>query len=145
MQITRQTEYAIKTLLELGQVPFGQLISNKVISERQKIPEGFLHKTIQILSRAGLVATQRGVKGGVRLVQPLEEITMADVIEAVEGPIALNVCLQPGYQCENMSTCQVRKLLGAAQAAMIRELKKKSLADIITPTMGEQNKDVNYS
>ena len=131
MQITRQTEYAIKTLTELGQVPYGQLISSKVISQRHEIPEEFLHKTIQILSRAGLVVTQRGVQGGVRLGRPLEEITIADVIEAMEGPIALNVCLSSGYRCSNMDICQVRKVLSNAQSAMLQELNKKSLADIV--------------
>lgn len=130
MQITRQTEYAIKTLLELAKIPYGQLLSSKVISQRHAIPEDFLHKTIQMLSRPGLVATQRGIQGGVRLGRPLDKITVADVIEAMEGPIALNVCLSPGYQCENQSTCQVRKALARAQKALVRELKKTTLADM---------------
>ncbi|PKM78189.1 MAG: Rrf2 family transcriptional regulator [Firmicutes bacterium HGW-Firmicutes-15] len=139
MQITRQTEYAIKTLIELAEVPYGQLISNKVISQRHEIPEEFLHKTVQILSRAGLVVTQRGVQGGVRLGRPLEDITIADVIEAMEGPLALNVCLSPGYQCSNLKTCQVRKILSSAQTAMLQELKKKSLADIVAEGKGEES------
>lgn len=139
MQITRQTEYAIKTLIELAEVPYGQLISNKVISQRHEIPEEFLHKTVQILSRAGLVVTQRGVQGGVRLGRPLEDITIADVIEAMEGPFALNVCLSPGYQCPNMKNCQVRKVLSSAQTAMLQELRKKSLADIVAEGKGEES------
>jgi len=138
MQITRQTEYAIKTLTELGLVPYGQLISNKVISQRHEIPEEFLHKTIQMLSRAGLVVTQRGVQGGVRLGRPLTEITIADVIAAMEGPIALNVCLSPGYQCPNMGSCKVREVLSSAQNAMLAELNKKSLADIVAEGKEEQ-------
>jgi Rrf2 family protein len=137
MQITRQTEYAIKTLIELAEVPYGQLTSNKIIAQRHEIPEEFLHKTVQILSRAGLVVTQRGVQGGVRLGRPLEEITIADVIEAMEGPVALNVCLSPGYQCSNMKICQVRKVLSSAQNAMLKELRKKSLADIAKEGKGE--------
>lgn len=139
MQITRQTEYAIKTLIELGGVPYGQLLSSKIISQRHNIPEDFLHKTIQMLSRAGLVATQRGIQGGVRLGRPLDKITLADVIEAMEGPIALNVCLSPGYQCENQATCQVRKALARAQKAMVKELKKTSLAEMAAAERGEGN------
>ena len=130
MQITRQTEYAIKTLIELGQVPYGQLVSSKIISKKHGIPEDFLHKTIQVLARAGLVVTQRGIQGGVRLGRPLEGITITDVIEAMEGPLAINVCLSPGYQCENSATCQVRKTLARAQQAMVKELSKTSLAEI---------------
>lgn len=130
MQITRQTEYAIKTLIELGKVPHGQLVPSKLIAQRHDIPEDFLHKTIQVLSRAGLVVTQRGIQGGVRLARRLEGIDIADVIEAMEGPLALNVCLSPGYQCENASVCQVRRTLARAQKAMLRELRKTSLAEI---------------
>jgi Rrf2 family protein len=134
MQITRQTEYAIKTLTELGKLSYGQLLSSKLISQRQDIPEDFLHKTIQILARAGLVVTQRGVQGGVRLARPLEQVTIADVIEAMEGPVALNICLSPSFHCENKGNCQVRKVLADAQAAMLQELRKKSLADIVAAT-----------
>jgi len=131
MQITRQTEYAVKTLTALGRVPYGQFLSSKVIAQRHNIPEDFLHKTIQVLSRAGLVTTQRGVQGGVRLARSLENITLADVIEAMEGPMALNVCLSPGFQCDNLNTCQVRRVLANAQAAMLKELRQKTLADIV--------------
>lgn len=137
MQITRQTEYAIKTLIELGQVPPGQLVSSKIISQKHGIPEDFLHKTIQVLSRAGLVVTQRGIQGGVRLGHPLEGITIADVIEAMEGPLAINVCLSPGYHCENSATCQVRKTLARAQKAMLKELRKTNLAEIAAQEMAE--------
>lgn len=125
----------MKTLMALGQVPYGQLLSSKVISQRQSIPEDFLHKTIQVLSRAGLVVTQRGIQGGVRLSRPLEEITIADVIEAMEGPIALNVCLSPGFQCQEMDTCPIRRTLARAQKAMLAELQKTSLAELAAEKM----------
>lgn len=131
MQITRQTEYGIRTLLELAQAPEGQLISSKTISERQEIPETFLHKTLQLLSKAGLVMTQRGVQGGVRLALPANKITIKDILTAIEGPLAINVCMSPGYHCDNMQTCKVRRVLARAQAAMAAELGRETLADII--------------
>ena len=101
MQITRQTEYAIRTMLELAQAPRGEFISTRFISEQQDIPEDFLKKTLKLLVLAGLINTQRGVKGGIMLARPAGEITLVDIIEAVEGNIALNVCLVPGYNCPN--------------------------------------------
>lgn len=130
MQITRQTEYAIRILLELAEAPEGSLVPARAIAERQGIPEGFLMKTVQLLARAGLVVTQRGMQGGVRMVQPPEKITIADVLTIVEGPIALNICLNPGYSCPNMPTCGVRETLARAQEALIEELNKKTLADL---------------
>ena len=85
LQITRQTEYGIKTMIELAQSPEGQFISARTISERQEIPETFLHKTLQLLSRAGLVVTQRGVQGGVRLAVAADKITILDILNAIEG------------------------------------------------------------
>ncbi|NLV17735.1 MAG: Rrf2 family transcriptional regulator [Syntrophomonadaceae bacterium] len=131
MQITRQTEYGVRILLELAQAPEGQLVSSHIISTRQDVPEMFLQKTLQLLSRAGLVITQRGVQGGVRLAKPAESITIADVLVAIEGPLAINVCLNAGYNCHNMEVCKVRSILVRAQEALAVELSKESLADII--------------
>ncbi|MGI6488560.1 MAG: Rrf2 family transcriptional regulator [Syntrophomonadaceae bacterium] len=130
MQITRQTEYAVRTLLELSTLPSDQLLPTRVISERQDVPEVFLKKTVQILARAGLVITQRGTQGGVRLARPAHEITLLDVVTAVEGPLALNVCLAEGYNCPNQPHCQVRKILARAQNALVKELSRETLADI---------------
>ncbi len=132
MQITRQTEYAIRTALELSTAPFGEFIQTKHISERHSIPEVFLKKTIQLLSRAGLVITQRGSQGGVRLARPSNEITLADILVAIEGPLALNVCLGENYHCPNRPTCRVHRIIGRAQAALIKELTRETLADIVS-------------
>lgn len=131
MQITRQTEYAIKTLLELAALPYGEYLSSKLISEHQEIPGDFLKKTIQLLSLAGLVHTQRGTQGGVRLAKPAAEITIADILVAVEGPLAINPCLAPAYQCKNMAQCTVRPILLRAQTALEKELRRETLQDML--------------
>lgn len=130
MEITRQTEYAIRTLLELAAQPWGQVLSSKVISERQDIPEEFLKKTVQLLSINGLVITQRGVQGGVRLAKYADQITIADIITAIEGPFAINPCLAPGYDCKNSKSCPVRPVLARAQKAMLAEFSRETLADL---------------
>jgi len=131
MQITRQSEYAIRTMLELAQAPAGDLLSTKYISEQQDIPEDFLKKTVKLLAMADLVITQRGNNGGVRLAKSAAEITLADIIAAVEGPIILNHCLSPGYDCPNQPTCPVSRNLARAQQALLNELRKESLADML--------------
>lgn len=111
MQITRQSEYAIRTMLELAKAPGGAMLSTRFISEQQDIPEDFLKKTIKLLVLADLVATQRGTNGGVKLLKPANKVTLLDVITAIEGPMALNVCLAPGYDCPNQPVCQVSKIM----------------------------------
>lgn len=130
MQITRQTEYAVRVMLELSRLPKGEMLSARDISERQQVPEVFLKKTIQILARAGLVHTQRGPRGGVQLAKDPAEITLADILVAVEGPVALNLCLAPGYECVNKPDCKVHRVLAKAQKALVSELSAQSLADL---------------
>jgi len=129
VQITRQSEYAIKMVLELS-IHYGENVSAKTISRRQDIPEFFLKKTTQVLARAGIVQSQRGAKGGVKLLIPPEKITIADVIEAIEGKIALNVCLANGYECPNQNFCRVRNILSRAQEGLMKELRKDTFADL---------------
>lgn len=131
MQITRQTEYAIKTMLELAKNRDGEFLSTKFISQQQEIPEDFLKKTIKLLALADLVVTQRGAHGGVKLARPATEINLVQIIEAIEGPIALNVCLAPGYKCPNQPNCPVSKALGKTQAAMLKVLENQILADMV--------------
>lgn len=131
MQITRQAEYAIKIMLELASHPMGEVLSSRSIADRQDIPEDFLKKTVKLLALKGLVTTQRGVQGGVRLGKPANQVTLADVIAAVDGPLALNVCLTPGYQCPNKPVCPVSGVLMRAQNAMLDELNRQTLEDLI--------------
>lgn len=132
MQITRQAEYAIKIMLELAKHEGKEVVSSKLIAERQGIPEDFLKKTVHLLALQGLVVTQRGVQGGVRLGKPAGEITIADIIAAVEGPLAINICLDPGYECPNKPTCAVHRVLARGQAALLRELSRETLSDLLS-------------
>lgn len=130
MQLTRQAEYAIKTILELSMLPEGEFIQSRTIAARQELPEQFLNKTVQILTRTGLVETRRGMQGGIRLALRPEEITIADVLTAVEGKIALNPCLAEGYHCANLPSCRVHVILKRAQVAMLAELGRETFAEL---------------
>lgn len=131
MQLTRQSEYAIRIMLELAGRPPGEVVSSRTIAERQGVPEDFLKKTVQLLSLSGLVATQRGVQGGVRLCRAAGDISLADVVRAIEGPLHINVCLNPDFACPNRGSCPVSPVLARAQNAFLAELERDSLADLI--------------
>ncbi|WP_066639006.1 RrF2 family transcriptional regulator [Desulfolucanica intricata] len=132
MQITRQTEYAIHTVIELSKIPFGDVVQIKEIAGKHNIPETFLKKTVQALSKSGIVATHRGTNGGVRLARPSDSITLADVLVAIEGPLALNVCLEANYDCDNQSTCRIHEILKRTQNTILKELSKESFANIVS-------------
>ncbi len=130
MQLTRKTEYAVRTLLELVNRPLGSLVQTCEIAEAKEIPEPFLNKTIRDLARAGFVETRRGKMGGVRLIKTGDSFTMADVVEAIEGPIAINPCLKESYNCRNKTTCRVRRLLKDAQSKFVDQLKSITFAEL---------------
>ncbi|WP_066636578.1 RrF2 family transcriptional regulator [Desulfolucanica intricata] len=133
MQLTRKTEYAIRTLLELSQHPFGEILQTKLIASNRDIPEKFLSKTIQDLARAGFVHTIRGLQGGVRLVKPPEKITLAAVVAAIEGPLAINQCLGENGFCINKPHCKVHQVLNRAQNALLAELSSVTFAELAKP------------
>ena len=92
MQITRQTEYALRTIYHLSRLDADQRASTMSIAEAQNIPLSFLSKIISKLSIAGLTRTSRGARGGVLLACPPSDISVLDVMEAIEGPIIFNNC-----------------------------------------------------
>ncbi len=131
MQITRQSEYAIRALLELAKLPKGEFIQSRAVSVKQELPETFLSKTVQMLTRTGFVETRRGMQGGIRLAVKPELFTIADVVGAIEGEVAINPCLADNSYCKNRSSCQVHVILQRAQDALLSELDRETFADLV--------------
>ncbi len=131
MKITRQTEYAIRAILELAGAAKGKKLPTSNISQRLELPDVFLKKTIQLLAHAGLITTQRGAQGGVRLAVPPESITIAQIVAAVEGNINISMCVAGGYECSQKGDCRIHFIIMRAQAAMLAELSRESIADLL--------------
>lgn len=132
MQITRQAEYAIRILLELASLTRGEITQCRVIAEKRKVPDKFLQKTIQILARCGFVETRRGTMGGVKLAVSPASVTIADIITAVEGEVHISPCLCKEFYCGNKEKCRVTRILQRAQDALLDELSKETLADLVS-------------
>ncbi len=123
-------EYAIRAMLHLASLRFGTVAQISEISRQWEIPENFLRKISAQLSNAGLVASQRGLGGGITLARPAEVITLLDIIEAVEGKISLNKCLMCDAFCPRDSWCAVHLVWGEAQDKLKEVLTSKSLAQL---------------
>ena len=133
MQITRQSEYAIRALIELASTPEGTILQSRAIAKKHDLPEKFLNKTIQLLSHAGFIETKRGMHGGIKLAVSPDSITIADVITAIEGKISINPCLGDSSYCNRQEVCRVHHILQRAQRAMLAELNKETIADLADP------------
>ncbi len=130
MEISRRIDYGIRVILDLATLPQNGRASTQEIAERQKIPAPFLAKIISQLSLAGLVATQRGAGGGVELARPPAEISLLQVIEALEGPIRLNWCAIEPSLCPRDRHCPVHNIWAEAQAQLAELLSRTTFADL---------------
>ncbi len=130
MRLTRGGDYGIRGMLYLAMQPFETVTLLNEISNSQNIPESYLAKIFQALAKAGLVRSHRGFKGGYSLGRPSESITIKDVIEGVEGPIALNRCSVEESTCTEEIDCRIQDVWKDAQNAMIDVLEGTTLADL---------------
>jgi Rrf2 family protein len=97
-----------------------------------------LAKIFQDLSRGGILVSRRGAKGGFSLVRSLKDVSLLEVIEAIEGPIALQPCLDRREGCERMAACAVSDVIRLAQAEMVDVLSTTSLENLLERTLAKK-------
>jgi len=131
MQITRQADYAVRAVLYLARLGPSEHAATSQVAEEQRIPPSFLAKTIARLSLAGLIHTSRGARGGVTLARDPEEITLLEVIEAIEGPMALHECLGDGGSCTFDEGCPLRPVWCEVQDEFVKRLKGTNFAQLL--------------
>lgn len=131
LQLTRDGEYAVRAVLHLATLPPGKLSLIQEIAEKQEVPKSYLSKIMQHLTRAGLVKSRRGARGGFHLARPAREITLWQAIEAVEGPIFLNVCLIRKGECHRDELCPVHIVWKEAQVKLLEVLDGKTMAELV--------------
>ena len=134
MQVTRATDYAVRIMLELASLPLGEKVQLNELIESTGVRGSFLSKVVQRLVHAGMVSSHRGTRGGFSLRVPGEEITLLDVIEAIEGPTQMNLCLGNGPGCDRKSWCGVHPVWQKAQSAFIQMLASESIAHLARET-----------
>ena len=127
MQLSRQGDYAIRAMIDLAQHAEKGPIHTEDIAKRQDIPKMYLSKIIQALAKAGLIRTVRGNKGGIFLNKKPSKITLFEVIEAIEGQIALNECLRYKGACSREDLCEVYPAWEKIQEVFKTELSKHTI------------------
>jgi Rrf2 family protein len=130
MLLSRGADYAIRAMLDVAVLPEGKKAVTERIAMRQEIPAAFLSKVVAQLTQAGLLRTHRGAAGGVELGQSAEEINLLQVIEAIQGPIVLNVCTDPFNGCSQAVTCPAHRVFEEAQRTLGETLEQAVLADL---------------
>ena len=131
MQFTKAEEYGMQGVLHLADKGKDVVTPLSEISEARDIPEKFLAKVFQSLSRSGILRSHRGVRGGFTLAKPPGEITVKDVLEAIQGPYHLTKCIPDPDSCPRSDSCAMRELLVTAEERLLEVFVKHTLEDVV--------------
>ena len=129
MQIPRKIEYALRAMIHLADHPDG-VARGTEIAEQEQIPKYYLEKVIRDLMHRGLVRARRGPGGGYQLARSGDTITFRDVIEAVEGPITLNVCVDGSASCALQPACRMFRIWEQGQRVLLDIFSQTTLQEI---------------
>jgi len=140
MQLNQATDYAFRTVLHLAQLPPGSVVSGQTLAVREAIPPRFLLKIMQSLTQAGLVKSFRGVSGGFGLDRDPADISLLDIIKAIEGPLAIHRCLEDRQSCNKhcCHECPVHATLGRLQEAFTEGLRAATMASLLEQQTGRE-------
>jgi Rrf2 family protein len=131
LELTKRADYAIRAVLALSRAIDGERLSARRIAADERVPERFLPQVMGDLVRAGLVEGTVGRGGGYRLAKPSAEISLLDVVEAVEGDSRRRVCILRGGPCALAVACDVHAVFAAAQDDVLGRLGSTTVAAAI--------------
>ena len=129
MKVTAKADYAVRAVLELAAAD-GELVKADRVAEAQKIPRHFLDNILTDLRRAGIVSTHRGADGGSRLARPASQIALADIMRAIEGPLAAVRDVRPELLEYEGPAERLPEVWIAVRAALRGVLEKVTVADV---------------
>lgn len=132
MKFSAKGEYGVRAILDIALHTGEGPIQVKEISRRQGIPERFLEQVMASLKKAGLVEGVRGAQGGYLLTRSADEISLADVIQALEGPLTLMECVSedaPAH-CDQMNLCVIRDVWKGVQSSILEALDSITIGEM---------------
>ena len=135
MNLTRESEYALRALARLATYPPGAMVSHSEIAEAEKLPAPFLAKILQKLARHGVLEAERGPGSGYALRGSPASTPVREVFEAIEGPQALKRCLLWGGHCSEATPCPLHDRFARLHAEMDAMLSTITLADFAGGTL----------
>ena len=134
LKVSQKTEYAMRAMTELAvrnEIEGDQLVPARALAEAQHIPLRFLEQQLGALHKAGLVESFRGSGGGCRLAKSPEDIRVADIVDAIEGPLYPMTCLdEADHTCFADAACGLQEVWGEVHLAIRGVFERMTLADL---------------
>jgi len=127
LRLSKKAEYALMAVKDLASRPESEAASAREIAERYGIPVELMAKVLQRLVRQDLLASHHGTRGGYHLARSPERISVADIIEAIDGPVMVTSCSSVDDECEQFATCNIRDPLWRIKDQIVQALTSYSL------------------
>lgn len=130
MRLTSKSEYALLAVIEIALSGEGIAVSSRSISEKRGIPLNFLEQILHELRKGGVITSLRGPKGGFVLARPARQITVLDIVEAVDGPLVSSICAGTADSeatCVRSGECAAASVWGRATEVLRTELSSTSI------------------
>ncbi len=135
MQLSQRADYAMRMMVDLACLSNDQRTTIGEVAQRQDVPKPFMAKIASQAAVAGLMVTQRGTGGGLALGQPADSITMLQIVEAIDGPLALNRCTFEPSRCPRLNKCAVHPIWEKVQQQL-----KELLSNILLSEVAQDQK-----
>lgn len=133
LELSRKSDYALRAVIYLARLPSNRFGRVSEIARAKDIPQAFLAQILPVLASRGLVRSQQGAHGGYVLARTPAEITFLEVIEAVEGPLRLNKCIDGNHNdCSILDSCEMQYVWTIAQNQTVDFLRNVTLADMLS-------------
>jgi Rrf2 family protein len=156
LRITNACDYAIRAMLHLASLPEGGVALSDDVARAQDIPASFAAKILRRLARAELLRSSRGVRGGFTLARPASDISLLDIVEAIEGPLSITHCVPDADACHLSDNCPANGVWVQVQGAIAELLKAATLEEMVsaprkngravyTATVGSQRRELERS
>lgn len=130
LRISRKIDYAVRAMIHLASIPEGTVVPFREIGRQMDVPEDFLAKILKTLVDQGIVRSTRGPHGGYKLARPADSINVLEIIEAAEGPVAINVCLDDDDACGRQPVCAMSAVWREGQERMLDVFRRTNLSTL---------------
>lgn len=137
LRLSKKADYALMAMKHLAVRPEGSSASAREIAEQYDIPVELLAKVLQRLARRGLLASLQGTRGGYKLTRPTAMISVADIIQAIDGPLTVTACSTEAENCGQYAKCNVRDPLWKIKDRIVSALTTCSLQEIASELPSE--------
>lgn len=137
-KVHRKLEYSLMALKHMSAKPVGELTTAKEVADAFHAPFEAVARSLQIMAQKGLLRSEQGVQGGYRILRPLAEVTLLELIEMMEGPTRIAKCLGGrGEACEIQSRCNIISPIQSLNSRLSDFYRSLSVEEILKGTAGE--------